>query len=96
MGYVRWIDDNRRRGSVRDRPVEDLPDMKHISQVTDAVLLDLARRMAAFRVRAAETTLTNAIETRGVLNVRIEFLRRELETARRGRASLLAIPEPPK
>ena len=31
--------------------------MKHIGEVTDAVLLDLARRMASYRVHAAETAL---------------------------------------
>ena len=69
--------------------------IRHINEVTDAVLLDLARRMADYQVRAAERSLTDAIETRGVLNVRIEFLRRELENARRNRAALLSIPEAP-
>ena len=68
--------------------------MRQIGEVTDAVLLDLARRIAAYRVRAAEASLTDAVETRGVPDGRIAFLRGELTRARRARAELLSIPEP--
>ena len=66
--------------------------MKHTSEVTDAALLDLARRMADYQVRAAERSLTDAIETRGVPPGRIAFLRTELNRGRAARAELFAIP----
>ena len=69
--------------------------MKHISEVTDALLLDLARRIAFYRIRAAERSLTDAIETRGTAFARIGFLRAELENARRNRSALLSIPKVP-
>ena len=66
--------------------------MRHVSQVTDAVLLDLARRMADYQVRAAERSLIDAIETRGVQPGRIAWLRTELNRGRAVRAELFAIP----
>lgn len=69
--------------------------MKHIGEVTDAMLLDLARRIVSHRVRAAEESLTDAIETRGMPNGRIAFLRAELERARRAKVDLLTIPREP-
>jgi hypothetical protein len=66
--------------------------MRHVSKVTDAALLDLARRMADYQVRAAERSLTDAIETRGTLPARIAFLRKELNRGRVARAELFAIP----
>ena len=69
--------------------------MNRVNEVTDALLLDLARQIASRRVRAAEASLTDAIEVRGTPNVRIGFLRAELENARRNRSALLAIPRLP-
>lgn len=70
--------------------------MKHIGEVTETVLFDLARRIADYRLHAAEASLTDAIEARRSTPGRIAFLRRETENARRNRAALLSIPEFPK
>ena len=69
--------------------------MRQISEVTDALLLDLARKIVSYRVRAAERSLTDAIEDRRTAPGRLAWLRGELDRGRAARTKLFSIPEVP-